>query len=143
MAKINFDMGGFDEKLAKLGSRESLRAILEAGSKAAVDQLKERTQEKRHVVTGEMMGAINAGPVHEDLGKAWQYVYPSGDGDHGQDLAKVAYVINYGRGGNPTRKKTQNKTGDHFLTGNKKTLEQAVGEAMRAEAERIQNEIMR
>lgn len=143
MAKLTYEAGDFGKQLDQLASRESLRGILQAGCEKAVDVLKDRTEANRHVVTGGMLEGISAGPIHEDLGRSWAYVYPSGEGDHGQDLAKVAYVINYGIGGDPTRRKTKNKTGDKFLTGKKASLDEAVGAAMKAEAERIKNEIMR
>jgi len=138
MAKVEFDMGIFGEQLEQLGSRENLRRILQAGSAAAVEDLKKSTAEHRHVVTGEMMAAIGPGPVHEDLGRAWQYVYPGGGSGQDKDLAVIAYVINYGYGGKRTK-----KTGDRFLTGHQDTLDEAVGRAMEAEAERIKNDIMR
>jgi len=138
MAKIEFSDGDFGLKLEQLGSRENLRRILQAGSAAAVEDLKRSTAEHRHVVTGQMMAAIGPGPIHEDLGRAWQYVYPGGDSEQDKDLAVIAYVINYGRGGRKTA-----KTGDKFLTGHQKTLDDAVGAAMAAEAERIKNDIMR
>ena len=136
MARIDYDLSGFEEKLGALASRENIRRIVEAGSKAAIMALQERIQEKRHIVTGEMERSVSAGPLHEDLGSAWQYVYP---GAGGQDLDTVkAYVINYGRGGKRTA-----KTGDKFITGNKKQLDEAVKAAMAAEADRILNETMR
>ena len=136
MAKFVYDTSGIEDKLGALNSRENIRRIVEAGSKAAIAALKRRTQEHRHVVTGEMEASISAGPLHEDLGSAWQYVYP---GDGGQDENTVkAYVINYGRGGKRTA-----KTGDKFLTGNKKELDEAVSAAMQAEADRILNDTMR
>ena len=139
MAKISYTTGDFEDKLERLGSRESIRRIVEAGSAAAVEKLKESTSEHRHVVTGELRESISAGPLHEDLGSAWQFVYPGGlREDNDKNLAMIASVINYGYGGRKTA-----KTGDKFITGHKKTLDEAVGAAMRAEAERIKNEIMR
>lgn len=136
MAKLEFDLGDIGEKLGSLGSRENIRRIVEAGSRAAVMELQRRTQEKRHVITGEMEKSISPGKLHEDLGSAWQYVYP-GAGGQDKDTVK-AFVINYGRGGKRTA-----KTGDKFLTGNKKQLEEVVGAAMAAEADRILNDTMR
>ena len=136
MAKLEYDLSDIGDKLGALGSRENIRRIVEAGSKAAVMALQKRTQEKRHVVTGEMEKSISAGPLHEDLGSAWQYVYP-GDGGRDENTVK-AFVINYGRGGRRTA-----KTGDKFITGNKKQLDEAVKAAMAAEADRILNETMR
>ena len=136
MARIDYDLSGFEEKLGALSSRENIRRIVEAGSKAAIMELQHRIQEKRHIVTGEMERSVSAGPLHEDLGSAWQYVYP-GEGGRDRDTVK-AYVINYGRCGKRTA-----KTGDKFITGNKKQLDEAVKAAMAAEADRILNETMR
>ena len=136
MAKLEYDLNDIGEKLGALGSRENIRRIVEAGSKAAIMALQERTQEKRHVYTGEMERSITAKELHEDLGSAWQYVYP-GEGGQDRDTVK-AYVINYGRGGKRTA-----KTGDKFITGNKKQLDQAVQAAMQAEADRILQNTMR
>lgn len=136
MSKFVYDTSGLEDKLGALASRENIRRIVEAGSKAAIMALQERIQEKRHIVTGEMERSVSAGPLHEDLGSAWQYVYP-GAGGQDRDTVK-AYVINYGRGGKRTA-----KTGDKFITGNKKQLDEAVKAAMAAEADRILNETMR
>ena len=135
---IEYSAGDFGKELDALMSRENIRRIVEAGSAAAVKFEQEQTRAAGHVITGQMKESISAGPYHEDLNTAWQYVYPSGTGDHGQDLTVVAYVINYGYGGKKTA-----KTGDKFITGNRKQLEDAVHEAMAAEADRIRNEIMR
>ena len=136
MAKITYDLSGFEEKLGALSSRENIRRIVEAGSKAAIMELQNRIQEKRHIVTGEMERSVSVGPLHEDLGSAWQYVYP-GAGGQDRDTVK-AFVINYGRGGKRTA-----KTGDKFITGDKKQLDQAVQAAMQAEADRILQNTMR
>lgn len=136
MSKFVYDTSGLEDKLGALASRENIRRIVEAGSKAAVMELQKRTQEKRHVYTGEMERSITAKELHEDLGSAWQYVYP-GEGGRDRDTVK-AYVINYGRGGKRTA-----KTGDKFITGNKKQLDEAVKAAMEAEADRILQNTMR
>ena len=135
---IEYSAGDFGKELDALMSRENIRRIVEAGSAAAVKFEQEQTRAAGHVITGQMKESISAGPYREDLNTAWQYVYPGGTGDHGQDLTVVAYVINYGYGGKRTA-----KTGDKFITGNRKQLEDAVHEAMAAEADRIRNEIMR
>lgn len=135
---IEYNAGDFGRELDALMSRENIRRIVEAGSAAAVKFEQEQTRAAGHVITGQMKESISAGPYHEDLNTAWQYVYPGGTGDHGQDLTVAAYVINYGYGGKKTK-----KTGDKFITGNRKQLEDAVHEAMAAEADRIRNEIMR
>lgn len=138
MAGMTFEMGDMDERLGKLGSRESLRRILEAGTKRCIDQLQARTRERHHIVTGSMMESISGSRVHEDLGSVWQYVYPQGPDRNGKDNAVKAFVINYGRGGRKTR-----KTGDKFLTGKKNDLQSVVSSAMAAEADKVKDEIMR
>jgi len=140
MAKIQFSDGDFGVKLERLASRDNIRRILEAGSAAAIKEEQRRTEAAGHVRPGggHLLRGISAGPIHEDLDKAWQYVYPMGENEHGQDLTVIAYVINYGYGGKRTA-----KTGDKFLTGKKDEMTDAVRAAMSAEAERIKNEIMR
>ena len=141
MKMIVGDFAAFEAQLDQLGGREAARRIVEAGSAAAVKVLKERTREKGHVSTGSnahMVEAFAPGKYHEDVDKCWQDVYPQGQDSRGVYQSKKAFVINYGYGGNRTK-----KTGDKFITGQKKTLEEAVSAAMQAEAERIKNEIMR
>ena len=138
MAKVEFHDGDFGVKLEQLGGRETIRRIVEAGVKAAVKLDRERTVAAGHVITGQLKEGFGPGIYHEDLDAAWQYVYPQGTDSDGQDLAKIAFVINYGYGGKRTA-----KTGDKFMTGKKPQLDDAVREAMAAEAERIKNDIMR
>ena len=138
MAKVEYSAGDFGLVLDRLMSRENIRSIVEAGSKAAIQWEQERTIAAGHVTSRKLLEGISAGPIHEDLDRTWQYVYPSGEGDHGQDLTVAAYVINYGYGGRKTA-----KTGDKFLTGKKPQFTDVVREAMAAEAERIKNDIMR
>ena len=132
------DIAELEVQMDKLGGRESMRRIVEAGSKAAVRIMQERTSEKHHIQTGQMQQAFAPGLYHEDIDRCWQDVYPQGTDARGVDNAKKAFVINFGRGGKRTA-----KTGDKFITGKTKTMEDAVSAAMRAEAERIQNEITR
>lgn len=138
MAKLTYNVGDFGEKLEQLSSRETLRRIVAAGSAEAVKIDVERTIAAGHVITGKLKESIKPGTIHEDLNEAWQYVYPQGYGNNGEDMAKIAFVINYGYGGRKTA-----KTGDRFITGKSKQFDEAVGNAMEAEAERIKNEIMR
>lgn len=136
MAKVTYD--GFDQldaQLGKLGSRDAARRIVAAGAEACGHELEERTNRYRHVVTGSMMESIAPGRYHEDLDVCWQEVYPQGYDSRGISNATKAFVINYGRGGKRTA-----KTGDKFITGQKQTLEQIVGAAMKAEADKILNE---
>jgi len=132
------DFAAFEAQLDQLGGREAARRIVEAGSAAAVKVLQERTDAAHHIMTGQMKGAFAPGKYHEDVDRCWQDVYPQGTDARGIDNAKKAFVINYGYGGRKTA-----KTGDKFITGKTKTLEEAVSAAMQAEAERIKNEIMR
>lgn len=136
MAKFVFDMGDIGDQLEQLASRENIRRVVEAGAQAAVSVLQRRTEQHHHVVTGELMESITMGKIHEDLGSAWTEVYP-GSGGTDENTVK-GFVINYGYGGKKTA-----KTGDKFITGKKPELEEAVQAAMRAEADRIKNEIMR
>lgn len=138
MRMIVGDISVIEEQLEKLGSRENAKRIVQAGSAAAVKELQARTAEKRHIMTGEMQKAFAPGLYHEDIDKCWQDVYPQGRDSRGVDNAKKAFIINYGYGGHKTA-----KTGDKFITGKKKTLEDAVSAAMQAEAERIINELTR
>ena len=138
MAKVEFHDGDFGVKLEQLGGREAIREIVSAGVQAAIKLDQERTVEAGHVITGKLKEGFAPGVYHEDLDSAWQYVYPQGTDINGQDLSKIAFVINYGYGGRKTA-----KTGDKFITGRKPQLDDAVREAMEAEAERIKNDIMR
>lgn len=132
MRLIVGDIGGIEERLGKLASRENFRRVVEAGSAAAIRFMQERTSAARHVVTGEMQAAFGPGIYHEDIDRCWQDVYPQGLDARGVSNAKKAYVINYGYGGRKTK-----KTGDKFITGKKKELEDVVTEAMTAEMNRI------
>lgn len=138
MKMIVGDFAAFEAQLDQLGGREAARRIVEAGSAAAVKVLQERTSEAHHIMTGQMKAAFAPGKYHEDIDRCWQDVYPQGTDARGIDNAKKAFVINYGYGGRKTA-----KTGDKFITGKTKTLEEAVSAAMQAEAERIKQEIMR
>lgn len=136
MAKLSVNgIEGVEDQLARIGGRESARRIVEAGAKACAAELEKRTDEYRHVVTGSMMSSFAPGKYHEDIDVCWQDVYPQGTDSRGISNTKKAFIINYGRGG----KRTQ-KTGDKFITGKKTTLEQVVGQAMKAEAEQILKE---
>ena len=64
-------------------------------------------------------------------------VYPQGTDPRGIDNAKKAFVINYGYGGRRTK-----KTGDKFITGQKKRLEISATEAMQKENEKFIQEII-
>ena len=135
MAKQTFS--GFEiveRQLAKL-SRGTVKRLVEAGAKALVETTQESTQKYHHVVTGEMKQAIAPGQYHETLEGGWMDVYPQGTDNRGVSNAKKAFVINYGYGGRKTA-----KTGDKFITGNKRKRQSAVAAAMEAENQKIINE---
>lgn len=132
MARCEYD--GFeriDGVLTRL-SRDAIREVVMAGAAACVEETKKNVQEYRHVVTGSMMEGVQAGKYHEDLGSGWVEVYPQGDDSRGISNAKKAFVINYGYG----KRKTA-KTGDKFITGQTKTMENIVAKAMQAKSDEI------
>lgn len=136
MARLSVQGFDFiDNQLTKLSGRDCARRIVQAGADACSAELEDRTNQYHHVVTGNMVQSIRPGRYHEDIDVCWQDVYPQGDDSRGVSNAKKAFVINYGYGSHRTA-----KTGDKFITGKKKTLEQIVGKAMKAEADRILNE---
>ncbi len=137
MKLIVHGIEAIDEQLKKLGGREHARKIVEAGSAAAVKKLQERTEQAHHIMLngGEMMKSFAPGKYHEDIDECWQDVYPQGYDSRGVSNAVKGFVINYGYGGRRTA-----KTGDKFITGRKPELDEVVGAAMRAEAERLMNE---
>lgn len=132
-----------ENQLGKL-ERESVRRIVEAGAEACAEKLKEDTSKYKHVgVTGSMQQNVRPGQYREFLGGGAMEVYPQDNDARGVSNAVKAYVINHGIGANPTkrsRKKQANKTGDKFITGNKKTTEEVVRRAMQAENDRILSE---
>ena len=138
MKLIVGDIESIEMSLGELGNRENAKRIVQAGSAAAVKELQKRTMQAHHIKTGQMEQAFAPGIYHENIDECWQDVYPQGYDSRGISNAKKAYVINYGRGGKRTP-----KTGDKFITGRSKTLEDAVHAAMIDEADRIKNEIMR
>jgi len=136
MARLQVNgIDGMEAQLERIGGRESARRIVAAGAEACAKALEDRTNQYRHVLTGEMMTSIRPGKYHEDIDVCWQDVYPQGNDARGISNARKAFVINYGYGGKRTA-----KTGDKFITGKKQTLEQVVGAAMKAEADRILQE---
>lgn len=136
MAKMTVSgVDEFEKMLGKL-DRETVKRLMKAGTDACIDEMRKITQEYGHVRTGSMMEGITAGKLVEDLGGAWQEVYPQGNDSRGVSNAKKAFVINYGRG-----KKQTMRTGDKFISGNKTRMEAVVNAAMRAEADRILQEI--
>ena len=135
MAKQTFS--GFEiveRQLAKL-SRGTVKRLVEAGAKALVDSTKESVKQHHHIATGSMEQSVKPGQYHETLDGGWMEVYPQGDDGRGVSNAKKAFVINYGYGGKKTA-----KTGDKFITGNKRKRQSAVAAAMEAENQKIINE---
>ena len=132
---ITTGIEGLEAQLDRLASREARRKIVEAGSAALIGKLQERTDAAHHILSGEMREAFAPDIYHEDVDECWQDVYPQGYDSRGISNAKKAFVTNYGRG----KRKTA-KTGDKFITGKTKDLEEAVADAMRAEAARVLNE---
>jgi hypothetical protein len=117
-------------------SRDAIRQVVMAGAAACVQETKDNIVRYRHVLTGQMMQNVAPGKYHEDYGSGWVEVYPQGDDSRGISNAKKAFVINYGRGGRRT-----DKTGDKFITGEKKTMQEVVSRAMQAESDRIIQEL--
>lgn len=136
MAKMTYS--GFESverQLAKL-ERETVRRLVEAGAEAVIAETEESIRSHHHIgKTGSMMSNVKAGMYHEELDGGWMEVYPQGNDPRGVSNAKKAFVINYGYGGRRTR-----KTGDKFITGNKRRVESAVAAAMQKENEKIINE---
>lgn len=146
MARLEID--GMDDMLAnlrKLGSgiRPAVKQIVTAGAKAETGVMSGQIEVAKHVVTGTMAGAVDLGRYKETLGGGEIDVYPQGEDSRGVSNAKKAFVINYGLGGNPTRRGKKNKTGDKFITGKKheREAEEAVTAAMEAEAEKAFQEM--
>ena len=136
MAKMEYS--GFelvDAQLAKL-DRGTVKRIVMAGAEALVEATKDTIASRHHIATGEMMANVRPGQYHETLDGGWIEVYPQGTDSRGVSNAQKAFVINYGYGGRRTA-----KTGDKFLTGQKKRLEMSAIEAMNRENEKILQEI--
>ena len=135
MAKMTYSgFEGIERQMEKL-SRETVKRLVNAGAAALVDTTKELIQQNHHIATGAMERSVQPGQYHETLDGGWQEVYPQGTDSRGVDNAMKAFVINYGAGGNRTA-----KTGDNFITGNKKKRQEAVAAAMEAENKKILNE---
>lgn len=138
MAKMTID--GMDSLVDRLSAvetgmrREGIRRIVEAGAKAAADEMGVNIQSHNHVRTGAMLRNVGGAEYKETLDGGEMNVYPLGTDSKGVSNAMKAYVINYGRGRNPTRRGTQNRTGDKFITGNFRKSEEKAQAAMAAEA---------
>jgi hypothetical protein len=132
MARCEYD--GFEriEGVLTRLSRDAIREVVMAGADACVEETKKNILQYRHVVTGAMMEGVAAGKYHEDIGSGWVEVYPQGDDSRGISNAQKAFVINYGYGNRRT-----GKTGDKFITGSNKTMEEVVARAMQAKSDEI------
>ena len=133
MAKIT--MSGFGEveaQLNKLLSRGMARQVVEAGARAAVEEMRRDITAAGHVRTSSMLENVGPGEFHEDLDGCRVNGYPQGNDGKGVPNALKAFVINYGRG----RRRTA-RTGDKFITGNMDRTEEVVQAAMQAESDRI------
>ena len=137
MAKMEYS--GFeivDRQLARM-DRGTVRRLVEAGANAIVERTKQSIESHHHVATGEMMASVKPGAYHETLDGGWMEVYPQGEDSRGISNATKAFVINYGYGGRRTK-----KTGDKFITGQKKNFEMSALEAMNKTNEEIIKEII-
>lgn len=136
MAKQSFSgFEGLENQLEKLG-RESVRRLVNAGADALAETTTELIDQYHHIgKTGSMRKNVRPGQYHETLSGGWQEVYPQGVDPRGVSNAMKAFVINYGYGGEETA-----KTGDKFITGNKRKRQEAVKAAMEKENQNILNE---
>ena len=134
--KIESDIGTTVTERLEGNLRDNIRRIVMAGADTAEKRVRQNTQQRRHVRTGDMLAAIGSSPYKEALGGGETDVYPLGTDRKGVRNATKAYVINYGRG----RKRNGGKMGDHFITGDKQA-EAAVLQAMQAESDRIADEM--
>lgn len=86
------------DKLAK-GTDEACRKAVEAGGKL----LAQRLGEAAPVDTGALASSIKAGSVSYDAGDGWHcQVTPKGE-NHGENLAKIGNILEYGRSDMPAR----------------------------------------
>ena len=139
MANLTIDYGGFDRIQASFEglSRDAVRRIVEAGAKAAAEEMRKNIVEARHVRTGDMRDSVRAGKYHETLGGGFMAVYPQGEDRHGISNTVKAFVVNYGRG----KQKPGSRMGDKFITSKTDHAEEVVKAAMQAEADRLTAEM--
>ena len=136
MAKFEYSGDETLEASLSLLDRDAIKRIVMAGADACVKDMQDEISAYRHIRTGSMQQSVAPGRYKEDLNSGSVEVYPQGSDSRGVSNAKKAFVINYGYGGRRTR-----RTGDKFITGNKKKTEQAVGTAMQAESDRLIQEL--
>ena len=138
MAKFTYDAGdGFDANLDKLG-RDAVKTIVMAGADACTQDLQKVIGEYHHVRTGSMKANVRPGIYHEDLNSGWVDVYPQGTDGRGVSNAKKAFVIDRGYGARRTA-----KTGDKFITKNKKQFQTDVSRSMQDASDRLVAELFR
>lgn len=113
-------------------SRESVKRIVTAGAQKAVDRMRQNTEKAGHVRSGDMLQSIAMTEYQDWMGGGKREVYPLGTDHRGVRNATKAYVLNYGRG---------KRRGDKFITGNESADESEIRAAMRAESDRIIDEI--
>ena len=145
MAKMTID--GLDAQITGIDTLETsmrrtgIRRIVEAGAKVAAPEMADNIQKYHHIgKTGDMYRSVGGAEYKETFEGGSMNVYPLGNDPRGVSNALKAFVINYGRGGNPTRRGTQNKTGDKFITGNFRKSEERAAAAMREEASAVLRE---
>lgn len=138
MARMMVDGTEFISEKLSGRNREMIKSITLAGAAAAEKRMRENTQQRRHVRTGDMLGSIGNNGYQEWYGGGSTEVYPQESDRKGVRNATKAYVINYGRGG---VKRNGGKMGDKFITGDEKNTEEAVYQAMQAESDRLIEEI--
>ena len=134
MAKMTYSDFALEEKLRNLESnfrREVTRDCLWAGAKVIEKEMRGEI-EKRHSVSGDMARSVAQTPIQEGVDESSVEVYTQGYDSRGVSNAKKAFVINYGYG-----KRRTEKTGDKFITGNKKKYETSVAKAMQDESDRV------
>ena len=127
-------------KFAKLG-RPMIKAIVDAGARAAAERMKANTEKARHIRNRDMIDSVGATKYFEQLGGGAEYVYPQGVNRRGERTATIAYVINYGRGKRRNRDGSPSRMGDQFITRDIQGAEDAVKAAMQAESDRLIAEI--
>lgn len=138
MARMAVDGTEFISEKLSSRSREMIKSITMAGAKAAEKRMRENTQRRQHVRTGDMLGSIGDNGYREWYGGGSTEVYPQESDRKGVRNATKAYVINYGLGG---VKRNGGKMGDKFITADEKNTEEAVYQAMQAESDRLIEEI--
>ena len=132
LARFEYSAGeDFDGKLDRLG-RTAIKSIVMAGAEQCVKDMQSAIGAYRHVKTGSMKENVRPGIYHEDLNSGWVEVYPQGEDGRGVSNAKKAFVIDRGYGSRRTK-----KTGDKFITKNKKQFQTDVARAMQAASDRL------